>query len=583
MDDQILALPEPIRRRFACTCAEHVLPYYTAQYPQDQRLHVGIEVARGFAVEQASDEQLLAALADVAQARDAAQAAAEVLEKATWDAWRYDPRQKNPPPLSQEDADSLPRDRDWWRGHDAVMNMAGRAAAWLVADGATRQRWAAFHAAWYAAEAAYWAMWLDTAYDPVVLEIAGVAGLADVRYACRAADSAARCPTEAAAMAALATAPVRFLQYYGNAPLHGPASYSTLAAKYGIDMDRARHTVMDEQRAWQQQALETQRVQDTALVRPLCSAAINQALTRLLHSAPLAETATDALRALQALACELDPLALFQASRERTDQAGTGLLQALTDTVTGHLADPAWRARYQSPLTEAFLTALSSIRWECYKTYVQLLCMLGEARVLDTLQCDFIRYSPNPIPGFLPGNLARLVGRSGFAAAPAILEDLLPYCRDDLTRLSVAAAYAECAPGAAAVEFIITRAYPQCSSPRAFDAGRIPNLLLSVRGPGVVEACLTHLAHPHYTVRQKLLLTLQRIYQEQRTPAPPHVLEAVAALLDTADTLFIRDLLRVLQLVGRRDALPYLQAARQRATDKNRQEKIARTIANLQR
>ena len=583
IDDQILALPEPIRRRFACACAEHVLSSYTALHPQDRRLHVGIEVARRFAIEQASGEQLLAALADVTQARDAAQAAAEALEKATWDAWRYDPRQKDPPPLSQEDADSLPRDRDWWRGYDALMNLAGRAAAWLIADGATRQRWPALHAAWYAAEAAYWAAWLDTEYAPAVLEIAGVAGLADARYACRAADFAARCPTEAAAMAVLTTAPVRFLQYYGNAPLHGPASCSSLAAKYGIAMDRARQAVMAEQRAWQQQALETQRVQDAALVRPSCSADINQALMRLIQSAPLHETAKDALRALQALDCELDPLALFQASLERDDRAGTDLLQALTDTVTDHLDDPAWRARYQSPLTEAFLEALSNVRWAGYSTYVPLLCMLGDARVLDILRRDFIRYVPSPVPGFLPGNLAHLVGRSGFAAAPAILEDLLPYCRDDLTRLSVAAAYAKCAPGAAAVDFIITRAYPQCTSPRAFDARRIPGLLLSVRGPGVVEACLTHLAHPHYNVRQKLLLTLQRIYQELRTPAPPHVLEAVAALLDTADMLFLRDLLRALPLMGRRDALPYLQAARQRVTGKSRQEKIARTIANLQR
>ncbi len=583
IEDQILALPEPIRRLFACTCAEHGLSHYTALYPQDRRLHVAIDVARRFALDQASGAQLLTALADVAQARDAVQTAAQSLEKSTWEAWRNDPRQKDPPPLSPEDSDSLPRDRDWWRAHEALLTYAGRAAAWLVADGATRHRWAAFHAAWCAAEAAYWAAWLDTAYDPAVLAIVGAPGLAEARYACRAADFAARCPTEAAALAALATAPVQFLQYYGNMPPHGPASYSPLASQYAGDMDRARHTVLAEQRTWQQQALETHRAQDAALVRAYCSAAINQALTRLLSSAPLAETAADALRALQTLACELDPLALLQAGLERSDQAITGLLQALTATVTAHCADPAWRARYQSPLTAALLEALAYAHWESYRVYVPLLCMLGDARVLDILRRDFIKQAQCRVPEIPPGNLARLLGRSGFPAAPAILEDLLPYCANDQTRLAVAAAYVDCAAGAAAVEFIITRVYPQCASPQAFDARRIPDLLIAVRGPGVVEALLTHLTHPHYHVRQKLLLALQRFYQEQQTLAPPAVLEALAALLDTADTLFMRDVLRVLQLVGRREALPYLQAARQRVTDQPRQEKIARAIADLNR
>ncbi len=49
------------RRLFACDCADHVLPMFTRCYPDDQRPHSAIQVARAFAEGRASVAELAAA------------------------------------------------------------------------------------------------------------------------------------------------------------------------------------------------------------------------------------------------------------------------------------------------------------------------------------------------------------------------------------------------------------------------------------------------------------------------------------------------------------------------------------------
>jgi len=58
----------PIARELACDYAEHVLPIFERDYPDDKRPREGIEVARRYARGEATDEELAAA------------------EDATWDA-----------------------------------------------------------------------------------------------------------------------------------------------------------------------------------------------------------------------------------------------------------------------------------------------------------------------------------------------------------------------------------------------------------------------------------------------------------------------------------------------------------------
>jgi len=97
-------------RIFACDCAEHVLPIWTAEYPDDHRPAKAIEVARRFANGKASAEEMTAARA---AAWDAARAAA-------WDAARA---------AARAAAKAAARAAAW---------AAARAAAWAAAGAAAR-------------------------------------------------------------------------------------------------------------------------------------------------------------------------------------------------------------------------------------------------------------------------------------------------------------------------------------------------------------------------------------------------------------------------------------------------------------
>lgn len=75
-------------RLFACDCAEHVLPVFESQRPDDDRPRTAIEVARLFARGEATADELAAAgdaAADAAGA--AAWAAAAAAWAAAWAAW----------------------------------------------------------------------------------------------------------------------------------------------------------------------------------------------------------------------------------------------------------------------------------------------------------------------------------------------------------------------------------------------------------------------------------------------------------------------------------------------------------------
>jgi hypothetical protein len=570
LDEQITDLAEPIRRRFACACAAHVSGYYKAVYPTDQRLDEAIATAQDFALGQATGQQLLQALASVEAARDAAKEKARAIQDATWDAWRNDPRQWEPPPLSREDAEDLPRDIEWWRRREARMKADGRAAAWLVTDPQTRQRWIALHAAWFAAETAYWAAWLDADYVPEVLAVVGQPGLADARYAYHAAHYAACCPTEAAALAALDGVEPVFLSY------HRPNS------KYSADMERARQAVIAEQQAWQLRALETHRAQDAALVKSRCSDQLNSDLTRMLLTPPdgQVQVAQDALLALLALDCDLDPLALVQAlDQDRDVHFRIDLVHALTTTVTEQHEDVAWSVRYQVRLTEALLQRLStSGKRPHYGTYAQLLCTLGDRRVLDVLRRDF--KAPAGKRGVHPSKIVSIVGSSGFADALNIVAEFLPASPDDLTRLSIARAYAEIT-GAAAVDFIINQVYPLCKR----DGSRALALLSEIHGLDAVQALAAHLGTPNRAVQTAVLRALYQNYRpgELERPAPAHVLEAIARLIVPEINYFFLygEVLTALTRLGGKAALPYLEAARQRVTGERHLAAIDRAIANL--
>jgi hypothetical protein len=73
---------------FACDCAERVLPLFEAEYPGDKRPREALDVARRYAVGNATHEELSAARdAAWAAARAAARAAAgAAAEDAAWDA-----------------------------------------------------------------------------------------------------------------------------------------------------------------------------------------------------------------------------------------------------------------------------------------------------------------------------------------------------------------------------------------------------------------------------------------------------------------------------------------------------------------
>ena len=67
-----------IARLFACDCAESVLHIYEEEYPDDNRPRNAIEVARRYALGQATEEEL-----------QAARNAADASWSAAWDAARY--------------------------------------------------------------------------------------------------------------------------------------------------------------------------------------------------------------------------------------------------------------------------------------------------------------------------------------------------------------------------------------------------------------------------------------------------------------------------------------------------------------
>jgi hypothetical protein len=101
-------------RLFACDCAEHVLHFFEEKYPTDKRPRKCIEVARRFALGEATAEEMAAARAAAwAAARDAAWAAARAAARdAAWAAAR-----------------DAARDAAWAVAWDAAWD-AARDAAW---------------------------------------------------------------------------------------------------------------------------------------------------------------------------------------------------------------------------------------------------------------------------------------------------------------------------------------------------------------------------------------------------------------------------------------------------------------------
>jgi hypothetical protein len=85
-----------IARLFACDCAERVLHIFEREHPHDKRPRQAIEVARQFAVGEATEEEIAAAwdaardATDVAwdAARDATDVAWDAARAAAWDAAR---------------------------------------------------------------------------------------------------------------------------------------------------------------------------------------------------------------------------------------------------------------------------------------------------------------------------------------------------------------------------------------------------------------------------------------------------------------------------------------------------------------
>ena len=129
-DDALWALracddAETFSRLLACDYAEHVLPIFETQYPDDDRPRKAIAVSRRHAHGEATDAELSAAWAAWA-----AWYAAWADARAAWNA-------------------------AWADARDAA-RAAGAAAwaAWHAAGAAGAAAEAAWHAAWYAAEAA---------------------------------------------------------------------------------------------------------------------------------------------------------------------------------------------------------------------------------------------------------------------------------------------------------------------------------------------------------------------------------------------------------------------------------------------
>ena len=123
------ACSERVRRLFACWCAEQVLPLFERAHPDDDRPRIAIQVATAYAMGEATQEELAAAM-DAAY--DAACAAS---------AW------------------SAARAAAWAAAWAAYMDASD--AAWSAASAAA---WAAARAARDAASAAAWAAAWDAAW-----------------------------------------------------------------------------------------------------------------------------------------------------------------------------------------------------------------------------------------------------------------------------------------------------------------------------------------------------------------------------------------------------------------------------------
>jgi len=139
---------ERIAREFAADCAERALPVYEAAYPGDDRPRRAVEVARAYARDGATRDQLVAAgMAADAAARAAVRAPADAAEAAAntavWEAVRA------ATDAAQAAAWAVARAAAWDAGEAAAP-----AAAWATDAAALAAVAAADDAAWDAAEAA---------------------------------------------------------------------------------------------------------------------------------------------------------------------------------------------------------------------------------------------------------------------------------------------------------------------------------------------------------------------------------------------------------------------------------------------
>ena len=123
-----LAWDERVARLFVADCAERVLPIFEAQYPDDDRPRIAIEIARQFAMG-AVDDAARAAAGDAAWAA-AAEADADAAALAT-----------------------------------AMAGAAAWAAAWAAAGDAARARFPVRAAAWAAAGRAAWAWQTERLFE----------------------------------------------------------------------------------------------------------------------------------------------------------------------------------------------------------------------------------------------------------------------------------------------------------------------------------------------------------------------------------------------------------------------------------
>ena len=155
-DGPVIVWTERLERLLACDYAEHVLPIYERQYPDDQRPRQAIETARRYAEGQATQDELTAA--------------GDAAWSATWAAVR-DAALSSPRAVAYA---------AWATAGDAAR--AARDAAEDVARAARAAACDAAYAAWATAGAAAW----DAAY----------AAAWDVAYAAGAAQDAARAAAE---------------------------------------------------------------------------------------------------------------------------------------------------------------------------------------------------------------------------------------------------------------------------------------------------------------------------------------------------------------------------------------------------